>query len=87
MHKIRLGMIDVPKDYFDLTPEQKSELCDTLLDKLFVYIDERLPDEYNRLEFLKDILVSSLESNIEYEQYEVAQVINDCIKLLDEDRN
>lgn len=80
-------MIDVPKDYFDLTPEQKSELCDTLLDKLFVYIDERLPDEYNRLEFLKDILVSSLESNIEYEQYEVAQVINDCIKLLDEDRN
>lgn len=87
MHKIRLGMIDVPKDYFDLTPEQKNELCDTLLDKLFVYIDERLPEDYNRLEFLKDILVSSLESNIEYEQYEVAQVINDCIKLLDEDRN
>lgn len=80
-------MIDIPKDYFDFTPDQKKDLCDKLLDRLYLYIDKRLHQDLDRLDFLRDILLSSLESNEEEEYYEVCQVINDCIKLLDEDRN
>jgi hypothetical protein len=87
MKKIRLGVMDIPKDYFDFTLEQKKDLCENLLEKLYLYIDKRLDNDYNRIEFLREILISSLESNEEDEQYEICQVINDCIKLLDEDRN
>lgn len=87
MDKIRLGMIDIPKDYFDFTPEQKKDLCDKLLDRMYLYIDKRLHHEHNRLDFLRDILISTLETNEEDEYYEVCSVILDCIKLLDEDRN
>lgn len=87
MEKIRLGMIDIPKDYFDFTPQQKKELCDRLLDRLFLYIDKRLHHELDRLDLLRDILVSTLETNEQDEYYEICGVINDCIKLLDEDRN
>jgi uncharacterized protein with NRDE domain len=85
MKKIRLGVMDIPKDYFDFTFQQKKDLCEDLMDKLYLYIDERLDTEYNRIEFLRDVLVSSLESNEEEEQYEICQVISDCIKLLDEE--
>jgi hypothetical protein len=85
--KIRLGMIDVPTDYFEYTPQQKKDLCDKLLDKLYLYIDIRLHTSIDRIEFLREILVSSMETNAEEEQYEIAEVIKDCIKLLDEDRN
>lgn len=80
-------MIDIPKDYFDFTPEKKKELCDRLLDRLYLYIDKRLHHELDRLDLLRDILVSTLETNEQDEYYEVCEVINDCIKLLDEDRN
>ncbi len=85
--KIRLGMIDVPTDYFEYTPQQKKDLCDKLLDKLYLYIDIRLHTSIDRIEFLREVLVSSMETNAEEEQYEIAEVIKDCIKLLDEDRN
>ncbi len=87
MNKIRLGVIDVPTDYFEYTPQQKKDLCDGLLDKLYLYIDARLHNSVDRIEFLREVLVSSMESNVEEEQYEIAEVIKDCIKLLDEDRN
>jgi len=87
MNKIRLGVIDVPTDYFEYTPQQKKDLCDRLLDKLYLYIDARLHNSVDRIEFLREVLVSSMESNVEEEQYEIAEVIKDCIKLLDEDRN
>lgn len=85
MKKIRLGMIDVPNDYFDLNDDAKNELCEVLLDKLYLFIDERLEQGHDRIEFLREVLISSLESNEQYEQYEICQVINDCIKLLDAD--
>jgi protein-arginine kinase activator protein McsA len=44
-----------------------------------------LDEKYNRIEFLKEVLLSSLESNVQLETYEVAAVLNDCIKILNED--
>lgn len=85
MRKIRLGMIDVPVEYFEYTPEQKKELCEDLIDRLYLFIDDKLDPEHNRIDFLISVLESSRDTNAEHEQYEVAAVINDCLKLLNED--
>jgi hypothetical protein len=82
---LKLGMIDVPTDYFSYDITQKKELCEDLIDRLYLFIDDKLEPQINRIEFLKDVLQSSLESNVQLEYYEVAAVINDCIKLLNED--
>jgi hypothetical protein len=85
MKKIRLGMIDVPTDYFEYNAEQKKELCEDLIDRLYLFVDQRLDAEYNRIDFLISVLESSRDTNEELEHYEVAAVINDCLKLLNED--
>lgn len=84
--KIKLGYLDIPQDYFNLDDDIKRELCNDILDGMFVMIDKELQPNYNRLEFLREILESSLQTNIDYEHFEVAGVINDCIKLMNEDR-
>jgi len=83
--QIELGYIDIPKNYFDFDEEKKKDVCNVLLDRMYLYIDSELDPTYNRLMFLRDVLDSSLESNLELELYEVCAVINDCIKLLNED--
>jgi len=82
---IKVGEFEVPKDYFTYDYDRKREVCDNILDNLFIYIDRQLDPEYNRILFLRDVLESSLESNVKMEHYEIAGVILDCIKLLDED--
>jgi hypothetical protein len=83
--KVNIGNIDIPRDYFEYDVIKKKEVCEDLLDMLYLYIDRELDPEYNRLSFLKDVLQSSLESNVQLETYEVAAVLNDCLKILNED--
>lgn len=84
---IDLGFIDIPIDYSTFTEDQKSRLCDKLIDALIVYIDKEL--EYapfiNRITFLNEVLESTLITNEYYENYEVCSVIRDCKKRLNED--
>lgn len=82
---VKLGFIDIPKDYIDLPLENRIEICDTLIDVLLRKIDKNLAPQYNRVDFLLEVLESSLETNIEEETYEVATVIRDCINRLNED--
>jgi hypothetical protein len=83
--KVNIGNIDIPRDYFEYDVIKKKEVCEDLLDTLYLFIDRELDPEYNRLSFLKDVLQSSLESNVQLETYEVAAVLNDCLKILNED--
>jgi protein-arginine kinase activator protein McsA len=83
--QVRLGYIDVPKDYIDLPKENRKVICDHLIDVLLTKIDKNLAPQYNRVNFLLEVLESSLETNIEEETYEVATVIRDCINRLNED--
>jgi hypothetical protein len=83
--KINIGNIDIPTDYFHFDEIKKKEVCEDLLEVLYIFIDRELDDKYNRIEFLKEVLLSSLESNVQLETYEVAAVLNDCLKILNED--
>ena len=82
---IEVGYLDIPKDYLKYTKTQKRLVCESIIDKLLIYLEGELNPHYNRIEFLKEIFEVSMMTNVENEQYEVAAVIKDCIKLLNED--
>jgi hypothetical protein len=83
--EIDLGDIVVPIDYSKLNDKQKKAICDNLIDTLLMSIDRILPPHINRIQFLDEVLESSIESNNELEQYEVSQTLYDMRKRLDLD--
>jgi hypothetical protein len=83
--EIDLGDIVVPIDYSKLNDKQKKAICDNLIDTLLMSIDRILPPHINRIQFLDEVLESSIESNNDLEQYEVSQTLYDMRKRLDLD--
>ena len=84
--QIEIGFIDIPVRYPTFSKRKKNIVCDNLIDNLLTYIDKELESlpHINRITFLDEILESSLQSNVDLELYEVAQVIFDCKKRLNE---
>jgi hypothetical protein len=82
--KVKIGFIDIPKDYIELDMDDRIVVVDKLIDVLLMKIDKNLPPYQNRVTFLMEVLESTLETNIEDETYEVATVIRDCINRLNE---
>ena len=82
--QVKLGWIDIPISYPTFTDKNKIELCDNIIDTLLIYIDRELDPTINRITFLEEVLDSTLQTNIDLELYEVAQVIHDCKKRLND---
>lgn len=84
--QIEIGYIDIPIHYPTFSKRKKNIVCDNLIDHLLTYIDKELESapHINRITFLNDVLDSTLQTNVEMELYEVAQVIYDCKKRLNE---
>lgn len=82
---IKIGYLDVPNEYFEMDNDGKELICNKIIDNLLTQLDRNLPKEMNRIDFLTSVLESSLQTNVEEEAYEVASVIRDCIKILNED--
>lgn len=82
--QIDIGYIDIPKEYCTLDAEGKQVICDKIIDILLLQLDRNLLPEINRIDFLDEVLESSLITNEEQENFEVCQVISDCRKRLNE---
>jgi hypothetical protein len=83
--QIELGFINIPKAYFEFTKYQKEVICNKAIDKLLKYIEDNIDDPtINRINFLDEILESSIESNNETESFEVSGFLYDCRKMLNE---
>jgi hypothetical protein len=83
--EIDIGDIVVPIDYSKLNHKQKVAICDNLIDTLLMSIDRSLPPHINRIQFLDEVLESSIESNNDLEQYEISQTLYDMRKRLNLD--
>jgi hypothetical protein len=55
-----------------------------IIDMLLHQIDEQVDPIINRIDLLDEIMESSIESNLEDENYEVVQVYSDIRKILNE---
>lgn len=82
--QIRIGFIDIPKEYFDLSINDKNELCEYFLDKIYTMADRSVKTREDRDYFVKQILDSSLITNEQEENYEMCQVLVDIRNLINE---
>lgn len=82
--QFNVGQLDVPMQYFDLNEDEKSLFCNTMIDALIRTLDTTYPPEFNRITLLNEILDSSIQTNENDELYEVAQVLTDIKKILND---
>jgi hypothetical protein len=80
--RIELGFIDIPMEYNKFTEEKKIVIINKIIDTLLLHIDRDLDPMYNRIDFLNEVLDSSIMTNEEEEQYEICSVLLDCKKQL-----
>jgi hypothetical protein len=76
--------MDIPNDYFELDNVNKEVVCLVLMERLLTLIDRQFDERFNRIEILNKLIDSSIESNINDEIYEIAAVLRDIKKVLNE---
>lgn len=81
---IKVGELEIPSDYFKLDEEDRKEICSFLLDTILNILNKELNPAAEKITILKLLLESSIQTNEMDETYEVAAVLRDIKKLLDE---
>jgi hypothetical protein len=81
---IKVGEIEIPKDYWQLNLDKRKELCETLVDTLLLVLDKQIRPDMNRLRVLDLLLISSIITNERDENYEICQVLQDLRLLINE---
>ena len=81
---IDMGYVGIPKQYFVYDKQTKILICNEIIDRILIQIDKELDPTINRIQFLDAMMESSIETNLEDENYEVVQVFSDVRKLLNE---
>jgi hypothetical protein len=79
--QVNIGYIDVPLEYNKFNDEYKIKFCNNLIDSMLRMIENELQaaPEINRINFLQELLESSLITNEELENYEVCIILRDCL--------
>jgi hypothetical protein len=85
-NQINLGWMDIPKDYIKYDDETKILFCNDLIDTMLRLIERDLSraPQINRINFLIQVLESSLITNENMENYEVCSVLRDCINQIND---
>ena len=84
MKNVKVGFLDIPHNYFELDQVNKETICLVLMDNILQLIDKKFPKHLNRLDIMMDLLDASIETNVQEETYEVAQVLKDIKDLINE---
>jgi hypothetical protein len=85
VNKTKIGELEIPLEYFDLTKEEKDYLINEILNVMLTIIDKNVIPTVNRIDILNMIIDSSIETNIEDEVYEICAVLYDIKQKLNED--
>ena len=81
---IKVGELEIPADYWSLSPTIKREVCLTIVDAIITVLDEQINPRLNRMDVLERLLDSSIQSNEMDENYEVCQVLMDIKQIINE---
>lgn len=77
----KIGEIEIPVDYFDMTAEEKHNVCLGLFEVMIDTLNRTTKPEFDRFMILDKLLESSIQTNVEDENFEIAAVLRD-IQLL-----
>ena len=87
MDHVKIGEIELPIDYFDLTPEEKRDMCYGLIEIMLDLLNKQVPTYVSKFELLHKLLESSLITNTEEENYEICEILKNCQEILNEQTN
>lgn len=87
MRHIKIGDLEVPIEYFNLTKDEKDFLINEILNAMLILIDKSANPGINRMDILLQVIESSIETNEELEEFEICSVLSDIKKLINEERN
>ena len=79
---IKIGEMSIPEDYFELDKVNKDTVCLVLMNEMLDFIDKQIPKHLNRMEFMDKIIESLIQTNVQQEHYEVAQVLSDIKQMI-----
>ena len=82
---VKIGHLDVPSDYFTLPVDEKEIICHEILESMLYLLEKHLDPEVDTLGVLKKVIDSSIIMNEHNENYEVAGVLLDIKKMVNED--
>lgn len=77
--------INMPDDYFQLSEEDKRDVCVGLLQSIYDTIIK--PSSGNTIELFDRIFSTTMEYHIKLENYEICGVIRDTKRIFDEQKN
>jgi len=80
--RTKIGEIEIPNDYLNMTEEQKHSVCLGLFEVMIDALNRSAKPEYDRFMILDKLLDSSIQTNVEEENYEVAAVLRDIQMLI-----
>jgi hypothetical protein len=84
---LRIGEMEIPQEYFRLSPEDKKLICDVILNKIY-HLVERMPTgNLRKMDVMYHLIDSSIITNEEDENFEVCQVLKDVRNLLNEQKS
>jgi hypothetical protein len=78
----KIGEIEIPTDYFNMTAEEKHSVCLGLFEVMIDTLNRTTKPEFDRFMILDKLLDSSIQTNVEEENYEVAAVLRDIQTLI-----
>ena len=81
---IKIGHLEIPEDYFKLHSIDKETICIILMEQILNMIEKQIPSYINKIEFLDKVLESSIITNVQAEQYEIAQVLTDIKQMIND---
>jgi len=88
MAKRKIPSIDIYQmisgDYFNMTPEEKQDICNQLFELLIKNIQTISQPELNTFDILRSVLQNTLTEYEKYEMYEACSILKDMIKTMDE---
>lgn len=81
---VKIGHLDVPVDYFTLPIDEKEVICNAILESMLYLLEKHIDPDINKNYLLNKIIDSSILMNEHDENYEVAGVLLDIRKMINE---
>jgi len=83
MKNVKIGNLEIPENYFDLTSEEKEAVCCIIYDDIYHIIAKNFPyKDIDKRLFLEKVIESSLITNVSEEKYEIAAVLKDIKEMI-----
>ena len=76
--------VSIPTNYFELSQEEKKEICLGLLETIYDTIIKNTPAHFSKLELFNRVLEQTIQHHEKIEEYEVCGLLYDTKRILDE---